>query len=531
MSKVLLIVPPLPERSYPGKFMGLDYLATALIKKNHKVKILDLDIFFSRGQNVIEILQNEILKYEPQLVGITNLSIQNDIANYLAWLTKKIRPSIIVVKGGFHEITGWQYTLELHHEYVDAVVVGDGEVVIQEIAEAIDKKNWDNKKQEIPSLAWWNGNKAVLNQGYRYEINFNDYIPTRMNYFPEHNFEVFNFQKTAQVMTYRGCPYYCAFCSEAFFPSKVSQRTIENVIEELDLLRNDNYRAIYFDDSTFTLNKDRALTIVNEVYKRNFIWGCNTRVDLLPDDLIYEFGSKNCRYLFCGVESFVPEVLLAMNKTRTPDKYLREIPRVYCSLRKANISPSIFLIFGNARKEIDNTIIPEKWDDVEYCLRQAISLDVDYISLNILRFLPEVSFSIRKEFSSIRPNNGEIIHAGHYDLKWYFLNGKKDMRSLHPIFRCFEGARSVNPDFVTPEYAYNIIKLAIELVNKHNSDNAIQTRIVVDQKAFDFFYEKKVGGKIQYEILPFNRMNKEIELNPLIENWKKIITQTNKKLI
>lgn len=523
MAKILLVIPPLPERSYPGKFMGPDYLATALLLKRYRVVILDLDVIYARGENVLKKYYQVLTDFEPNIVGITNMSIQNDIANYLAWFTKKNFPKIIVIKGGFHEIVGWKYTIELHHNYVDACVVGEGEIPIQQIADAVEKGRWEEGKKDIPSLAWWDGKKVVFNSKKRFEVDPNLFSPTRLNYYPEYNFEIFHFFKTAQMMTLRGCPYKCTFCSESFFPEKIKYRDFSNIIEELDVLKKEGYKAIYFDDPTFTLKKDRVVKIIQLVHERGFIWGCNTRVDQLDEEMIKYMEKNGCVYIFCGVESLVPETLLAMRKTSKPQEYLKSVQNVYEFLQKVNIASSIFLIFGNARLNDDGRITSEHWEDIEYSLKKAIEMNVSFISMNILRLLPETAYSVEKQYAPIRPNDGEQIHAGHYDMKWYLLNGRKDIRSNHPIYRCFEGARSVNPIFASPDYAYKIIELAINLVNEHNLSSSIQTKIVVDYKAMQFLEERKSAGRIFYSIAPYNEIPQEVEKIDLLEDWYRIL--------
>jgi len=525
MARTLLVVPPLPERSYPGKFMGLDYLAAALLAHKHQVKILDLDIHYMIKKDVLTIYKDALAEFRPDLVGITNMSIQNDIGNYIAWVTKRVMPETIVVKGGFHEITGYVYTLQLHHNYVDACVVGEGEMAIQKIAGAIDAGEWERKKTEISGVAYWDGSKPVLTSGHREEVDPNLLSPARVNWYPEYNFRVLGNRKTAQMMTVRGCPFECAFCSEAFFPARTHWRDLSNIIKELDQLRKDRYEAIYFDDSTFTLKPDRIFELMKEVHKRGFVWGCNTRVDVLKREMVKAMGENGCVYLFCGVESLVPEILLGMNKTHKPSHYLDCVPRVYRWLREAKISPSVFLIFGNARMDASGTLTPEKWEDVEYTIKSAIDLDTDYISMNILRFLPEVAFSQLSHFAPIRPTGHRPVHAGHYDLKWYMLNGCEDLRSRHPVYRCFEGSRSVNPGFATPEYAYAIMEKAIELVNQHNLNSSRQVKIVVDYRARDFFHKESIAGVIQYRILPFHEIPVEVESIPLLEEWREIVKQ------
>lgn len=535
MAKLLLVIPVLPERSYPGKAMGPDYLAASLTKNGHTVKIIDLDLMYQKDEpeeTIINRYISDLLSFNPDIVGITNLSIQNDIANYFAYLTKKVSKKFIVIKGGVHETVGWKYTLELHHEYVDACVVGEGEEAIVEIANSVDLRKWETKKTEIKGVAYWDGNKPIFN-GPSSAVDINEIIPERQNFDEKYNFDVFDKGKkqTAQMMTMRGCPYQCNFCSESFLfkdkqialGHKVRMRTLESLKKEFDILKSKGYEAIYFDDSTFTINIERGRRIWEELKERGFIWGCNTRVDTLPREIIKEMIECGCVYLFCGVESFIPETLLAMNKTAQPKKYLQNVEEVYCAFRENSLANSIFLIFGNLRKEGEGIYSPEKFEDVIHSLKKALELNPDYLSMNILRLLPEVPFSVLPEYAVVRPTGRNPIHAGHYDLKWYKVNGRGDLRTKHPIYRCFEGSHSVNSAFVDAEYAYKIISEAIKLVNRKNRIGNTQTKIVIDEKAYDFVSENEIKGKIQYEIPPFKKIPPEVEQLKILEEWEKIL--------
>lgn len=535
MARVLLVIPLLPERSYPGKFMGPDYLAGALNKNGHDVDILDLDYWVAQNKDertksgvfishYIKCLKN----FKPDIVGITNLSIQNDIANYLAWSSKEVLPQALVIKGGVHETSGgWEFSLKLHHDYVDACVVGDGEETILRIAEAVDSGKWEKEKGEIPFLAYWDGNKPILNSdsnGYTIaEVDSNRFLPARINYYSEYNFSVLKHRKTAQMMTSRGCLRGCAFCSESFLHRKVHHRLLENIEIEMKTLRKNGYKVIYFDDSTFTENPERALDIGRLAKKHRFKWGCNTRIDRLGNNgsLIGNLSDLGCIYLFCGVESFVPEILLAMKKTKHPTDYINNVEHVYKTLNEHSISSNIFLIFGNARLNNDGTIAKEKWQDVQDTIEQAVAIETEYISMNILRLLPGVDYSTESKYSTIRPVRDNRIHAGHYDLKWYMVNGKKDLRTNHKIFRCFEGAGSVKSNFITDRYAYEILNLAVKKVNEKNKVQRLE--IIADSSTRDFLVKRYTMGRIHYSLSSFSKIG-HIKQLPIIIEWKRILS-------
>ena len=503
--RMLLVVPPLPERTYPGKAMAIDYLASALLREGVNVRSIDVDLY---GVNAFV---RELHAFEPQFVGITNMSIQNDAANRLAAIVRRRLPNAIVLKGGVHETFGAETTIALHHQVTDACIVGWGDIPIGEIAQFGTRSKFLDERGRIQGLAYWSGDQFEMNPASS-SGDIDDCVPTRLNFNPAYNFEVFGNKKTAQVMTSRGCQDACFYCFESVMSTENHEqhRSIGSLEAEFLILKQEGYEAIYFDDSTFTRQRDRVLEITQLAKKFGFIWGCNTRVDCLDEDLIVTMREAGCVYLFCGVESGVPEILRGLNKTRSPVAYLEQAQRVYGWLRKSRLPCSAFLIFGGARMVHHQNGVhfePESWDDVLASLEFSVNgLDPDFLSMNVMRFLPGLPMSTARQFECIRPN-GEAIHGGHYDVKWYHANGRDDLRSSHEVFRAFEGRLSVNPPQMTPERCYAILEAAVRMVNRKNARlKGNQTRIVVDRR-FERFLRERSRTPLKYELAPLDRLH------------------------
>lgn len=507
--RTLLVVPPFPERTYPGKSMALDYLATALLSENAEVRILDLDVETTKA------FVPELVAFQPELIGITNMSLQNDWGNCLAQKAKTILPSAVVVKGGVHETFSYGYTMELHHDYVDACVVGEGEETIRDIASAVRRGTLHQDIPHIKGIAYWNGAEACYT-GTRGILAVDRCLPTRLTFHDSYNFDVFDGRKTAQVMTARGCSNSCLYCSESVLYDHRAERyrSLSGVAEELHQLKELGYEAVYFDDSTFTRNPNRVVELCEILKSLDLAWGCNTRVDALDEELISRMRESGCAYLFCGVETAVPEILLGMNKTRHPSLYLDRTRNVYEWLRRSGIPSNVFLIFGGPRLDQLGENVeysPERPEDAQQSLEFAIfDLDPDYLSMNVLRLLPGLRLSIAAPYAQMRPTGHEPVHGGHYDIAWYQREGQPDMRSTHPIYRAFEGCGSVHPPSMNPKRCYDLLQLAVQLVNCKNADNcATQTRIVVDRRFQRYLFGRKSGGAIQYELSSFEKIGKD----------------------
>jgi radical SAM superfamily enzyme YgiQ (UPF0313 family) len=508
---ILLIAPPLPERTYPGKSMGPDYLGGELIRHDYRnVEILDLDVAGKKS------LLPTLRQYQPNIVGITNLSIQNDIANEIAKEVKTFDKDIVVVKGGFHELFGYSNTILHHHDYVDYVVVGEGEKIFLELVEAHSEGELIDRRKYMKGLAYAKDG-GVHFRGRRDtipKIELDEMLPARMHHHRSYDFDVLDYKKTAQMMTVRGCADSCNFCMESKTGHTERRRTIGSVYNELRELDREGYKAVYFDDSTFTRDQERVKEICN-LFKTHFpntVWGCNTRDDFLNGGLIKIMKESGCVYMFTGFESAVPEILAAMNKTHNPSYYLENAKRIYALMKESSIRSSVFIIFGSA-KEInthpgDKEYAPETFKDVEYTLDFVLKeLRPRYLSMNVLRLLPGAPFSTDEKYKDIRPM-GQVIHAGHYDKKWYQTHGMDDIRTRHHIYRAFEGRGSVVPPQMTPDYCYEILRYAIDRVNEFNGCNDWSCKIIMD-KAFEDMYVEEKSGK--YKIVPFPKISNGID--------------------
>lgn len=133
-------------------------------------------------------------------------------------------------------------------------------------------------------------------------------------------FRKFSNNSLSSIITSRGCPHRCTFCSHKMFGSKVRFRSAENVIDEMQLLfENFKVKEFYFLDDTFTLNKKRVMDICDLLLKRglNIDWSCNLRVNNASEELFLKMKEAGCKGVLIGAESASQEVLDLMKKDIT----------------------------------------------------------------------------------------------------------------------------------------------------------------------------------------------------------------------
>jgi len=150
--------------------------------------------------------------------------------------------------------------------------------------------------------------------------------------------------KSWPVMTSRGCPYDCTFCSvTAMFGQSYRMKSVERVIEEIKAY---NHTWFFFVDDHFIVKKKRTNQILEAFKEENLKlrWSCQVRTELGRDPaLVRKMRSAGCRTVYVGFESINPESLKEMNKRQTPEDIRRSI-QVF---RKSDINVHGMFMFGS----------------------------------------------------------------------------------------------------------------------------------------------------------------------------------------
>jgi hypothetical protein len=157
------------------------------------------------------------------------------------------------------------------------------------------------------------------------------------------------------IITGRGCPFRCAFCHEGAGAKAVRYRSVDNVLQEIELclkkMPPEHKRRILFTDDTFTLKPDRVKEIcagLKELRKTySFFWFCEAHAGMLRrcPEMIRDLAEAGCSRIQLGIEAGTADVLKAYRKNITPD----DIREVVARCRDAGI-PQLFgnIIVGGA---------------------------------------------------------------------------------------------------------------------------------------------------------------------------------------
>lgn len=323
MMKVTFLNPPQTNSKYKflgvvAPSLGIGYMAAVLEKNGYDVDVLDA----SALELTYDEIGKEILKRKPDIVSISALTPTIGVALDSADKIKQVKPDTIVVLGGYHPTS--EFKSVLAEPSVDVVVRGEGEYTLLELVQTVEA---GGDLRNISGLAFHDEtDSSLVLTPDRPVIQDLDELPfPAFHLFPMEKYRILNITtNVATIITTRGCPMQCSFCSSAaLHGEKLRRRSYQNVCDEIELrLKEENIDTIAFMDDTFTLNKRFVRDFCQEIKRRNlkFWWGCTSRVDSLDEELLQTMKDAGCITIFIGVESADQQVLEKMNKNITVSK-------------------------------------------------------------------------------------------------------------------------------------------------------------------------------------------------------------------
>jgi len=363
--KVLLIDIPLDdvnngfavvhkEIMFPS--LGLYYLKEYAQNQLAEIEIKVLNLSNLKFSAAVD----KVCAENPTVIGVTVYTDRRKLAFDFINAIKIRKPEVIAIVGGPHATALPRQILE-HYSFIDYIVVGEGEITFAELLNSL--KTGCCAVQEINGLAFRKDGKVIITQPRALVMNLDELgyprfenacaLPADMIKFTHYDgrFEFHGRKiselKTMSVITSRGCPFQCVYCSTtAFWGRKVRYRSPANVVEEIEYLRSKhNIEFINFVDDAFTIDKSRCIEICNLLIskKLGICWICETNVKTIDNEMLALMKKAGCFAINYGVESGAPAVLKNIKKNITESEIVNAIKLA----RKNDIIPDIFLMVGN----------------------------------------------------------------------------------------------------------------------------------------------------------------------------------------
>lgn len=280
----------------------------------------------------------------------------------------------------------------------DAIVRYEGEITVLELMDLFLEKI--GRIENILGVSYFTVNGIVINKERPVIQNLDSipFINDECYLEPERRYQGLS------IMTGRGCPFHCAFCHEGHHTRQVRFRSIENVLQEIDLFLRywpeDRTLFILFTDDTFTLHPNRLKAICMGLkerrQQRDFQWFCEGHVHTLYQhpEMIRYIAVGGAYRIQLGIEAGTQSVLDAYNKNTT----IEEIETVvqWCKDAELEVYGNIILAgaFYTASVYEKNLTFAKK----------ILSMGQGCAELGVVSFWP-------------LPETQMTMHPEHYDLE------------------------------------------------------------------------------------------------------------------
>jgi anaerobic magnesium-protoporphyrin IX monomethyl ester cyclase len=303
----LLLHPPL----------GYGFMSTHLKAAGHDVTHLDLP-FAGNDPAVLAPFLDEI---KPDLVGITSVAQSYCQALELAALVKQSAHTPSVVFGGPH-VTFIAAECLRRHPSVDFVLLFDAEHSIVDLCSALEEGGGsDSALRRVPGLSFRSSRGPTVTTPPAPPVIELDALgrPDRSIFELKHYLD---YDYETVVMTARGCPSHCTFCSTTVAGRKARWNTPAHVCDELEEVIDYGFQSVFFGDDTFSGDPKRAIAICEEIVKRDLRvpWTSNMRAQDAKPQVLAAMREAGAYRVFMGFESIQKDTLRLVKKGATPER-------------------------------------------------------------------------------------------------------------------------------------------------------------------------------------------------------------------
>lgn len=365
MSTIVFVKPPLKAEEMYGNLAGagcelppqnLCVLAAVTRQKGFSTKIVDAVALRLNYEDTIK----SILRYSPNYVGITSVTMQIYSAAKLAELIKKEDDSIAIIVGGPHITAVPAETMEKFSAF-DVGVIGEGEGSIIDLMLTLDS---GCDLSHIDGIIFRRNGKLQVTQSHESMKDLDslplpawDLLPPLAKYYSPAGDNIKKFPGS-MLVTSRGCPMNCAFCCTKVMGNKIRVNSAERMIEMVkDLYYNYKIRDISFHDDNFMAFRSRLEKFCELLKKEriNISWSCEGSVNFATLELLKMMKDAGCWQISWGCETGSQKIL---DFYRKPIK-VAQVEQAISRAKKVGIHNRGFFIHGNVletRETMEETI-------------------------------------------------------------------------------------------------------------------------------------------------------------------------------
>lgn len=358
--KVLIANPPWPGPGYGARSdvrwphkrsdkyieypIYLSYMAAVVEQAGFEVAFMDA-IMDELG---IQEFAQQVHGLGPRLALLETSTPSIEFELQTAAAIKEWSPGTFVALLGSH-VTRYHRETVAENPAVDAVLRGEFEYTAADLARALQN---GGPLDSVLGLTFRDTEGAVRANNDRPLLEPLDQMPFPARHIVKgegYRAGIYSGGRPTSMVSSRGCPYRCTFClwPDTLYGHDFRARSAANVVDEIEqAVRTFGHDEIYFDDDTFTIDRQRVLDICRLIQERGLHkqveWIAQCRVDTVDREVLGAMKAANCGYILFGVESGSPEMLKKMRKGITVDK----VRAAFKLTRELGIKTQAFFLFG-----------------------------------------------------------------------------------------------------------------------------------------------------------------------------------------
>jgi radical SAM superfamily enzyme YgiQ (UPF0313 family) len=323
-------------KPYPP--LGLLYISSHLKAQGIATHLFDTT--FSRMEEVQAYLQRE----RPPVVGVySNLMTRSKVLQVIASARA----------AGSHVVVGGPDPANYLDEYLsrgaDVVAIGEGELTLQELVPHLIEHG-PSDLNGIQGIAYRDSSGEIVRTEPRPMIADLDAqpFPDRAAIDQQQYVDIWrkhHGQGSVSLITARGCPFTCTWCSHSVFGYSHRRRTPTNVVDEVEhIVASYSPDLLWYADDVFTINHKWLYEYSAELERRGLRLPFETisREDRLNEEVIQTLARMGCYRLWIGAESGSQKILDYMKRRTNADR----VRAMVHLLQKYGIEVGMFIMLG-----------------------------------------------------------------------------------------------------------------------------------------------------------------------------------------
>jgi anaerobic magnesium-protoporphyrin IX monomethyl ester cyclase len=399
---------------------GLASLSAAAKAQGHEIDLIDL-----RALDGWDHFREILAERDPDVVGVTMMSVDYNPARQVVAIAKEVNPGIITVIGGPHVTIALEDSLRIPH--VDYLVMGESEVSFPRLLQLIEggdpppHRVLRGATPDLDAIPFADRD-LFLDEWHKWgydidspEVPFVEELPPPF----------------ATIIAGRGCIYNCAFCKpgeDYLFGKRTRRRSVDNVIQELHMLVEKYHLASFmFHDDCLTEDREWVMEFTDKYIAEGFSlpFFCQTRADIVVkhEDMVARMAKAGLRGYFVGFESGNDRILKFIRKGTTAEQN-RQAARVCRKYRIAVWANYMLGLPTETKEEVMDTVRLVKDIDPDY---YSPAFFTPHPGTDLYDYVVEQDLSRITDYDSYRrnPTEPKIKGQDYAFLKWAMVESQR----------------------------------------------------------------------------------------------------------